>query len=261
MEKTIDELLKFGIKITKKAGKIIMKRYGQVHKIEFKKANDLVTEADKKAEVFLIKKIRSHYPHHEILAEESGINPVKELDGEKIRWIIDPIDGTTNFAHGFPFFAISIGIEKNGEMIGGIVYAPYMNELFHAGKYMGAYLNGKKIDVSDTEELEYSLLATGFPPENRDMNLPYLVRYLDVVQALRRSGSAAMDLCYVACGRLDGFWEFGLKQWDVAAGSLIVEEAGGRVTNFDGTPFNINARNILATNSLIHEEMMGEGKI
>jgi myo-inositol-1(or 4)-monophosphatase len=257
MEKTIDELLKFGIRVAKKAGKIIMKRYGQAHKIEFKKANDLVTEADKKAEAFIIKKIRSRYPHHEILAEERGAVPVKELDEERIRWIIDPLDGTTNFAHGFPFFAVSIGIEKNGEVIGGIVYAPYLKELFHAGKYMGAYLNGKKIEVSDTEELEHSLLATGFSAEDRDINLPYLVRYLNEVQAIRRAGSAAMDLCYVACGRLDGFWEFGLKQWDVAAGALIVEEAGGQVTNFDGTELNISAGNILATNRHIHEEMMG----
>ncbi|MEK7097380.1 MAG: inositol monophosphatase family protein, partial [Patescibacteria group bacterium] len=171
MQKTIGELLKFGTKIAKKAGKILLKRYGQTHKVEFKSKNNLVTEADKKSENYIVKKINRRYPDHEILAEESGKKPISEISEEHIRWIIDPLDGTTNFAHGFPFFSVSIGIEKDGEMIGGIVYIPISKELFHAGKYMGAFLNGRKISVSDAENLDKSLLATGFPVEHREINL------------------------------------------------------------------------------------------
>lgn len=256
MQKTIDELLKFGIKIAKKSGKILLKHYGHAHKIEFKSKNNLLTEADKKSEYYIVKKISRRYPDHEILAEESGEKPISEISEEHIRWIIDPLDGTTNFAHGFPFFSVSIGIEKDGEVIGGIVYIPILKELFYAGKYMGAFLNGRKISVSDTENLDKSLLATGFPGEHREINLPYFENFLFKTQAMRRTGSAAMDLCYTACGRLDGFWELGLHSWDIAAGALIVEEAGGRVTNMDGSALKLNGANILATNGKIHEEMM-----
>lgn len=256
MQKTINELLRFGIKIARKSGKILLKHYGKRLKIELKSINNLVTEADKKSEAYLVKKIRNRYPDHEILAEESGIMPASKIPEERIRWIIDPLDGTTNFAHGFPFFSISIGIEKDNEIIGGIVYAPYFDELFHAGKYMGAYLNNKKIEVSATEKLADSLVATGFPGENREMNMPHFKHILHASQAMRRCGSAAIDLCYTACGRLDGFWELGLKPWDIAAGSLMIKEAGGRVTNLDGSPLELEGQNILATNGKIHKEMI-----
>lgn len=258
MQTTIEELLKFGTKIAKKAGKILLKHYGRVHKIEFKSKNNLVTEADKKSESYIVKKINRRYPDHEILAEESGKKPISEISEERIRWIIDPLDGTTNFAHSFPFFSVSIGIEKNGEMIGGIVYIPILKELFYAGKYMGAFLNSRKISVSGVDTVGKSLLATGFPGEHREINLPYFENFLFKTQAMRRTGSAAIDLCYVACGRLDGFWELGLHSWDIAAGALIVEEAGGRVTNMDGTTLKLNGANILAANGKIHDEMLSE---
>lgn len=257
MSETIEELLKFGTKVAKKAGKILLKHYGRIHKVEMKGINNLVTEADRKSEHFIVKKIQKKYPGHAIFSEECGYKEAEKLSDDEIRWIIDPLDGTTNFAHSFPIFAVSIGIEKNGELIGGIVYVPMLDELFYAGKYYGAYLNKKKISVSNAENLRTALLATGFPPEHREINLPFFEKFLFKSQAMRRTGSAATDLCYVACGRLDGFWEFGLHEWDVAAGAMIVMEAGGRVTNIDGSRFNMRAGQILATNGKIHEEMLG----
>jgi len=217
-------------------------------------ALDLVTEADKEAEAAIIKIIRGAFPDHAILAEESGASEHKSAH----RWIIDPLDGTTNFAHGFPAFCVSIAYEHRGRVQCGVVFDALHKDLFAAQRGEGATLNGKPIHVSKAKTLATSLLATGFAYDRRERRRFYLAFWEDMmtrVEGVRRAGSAALDLASVACGRLDGFWEFGLKPWDVAAGALLVTEAGGTVTNMDGTPLDIAGAQILATNKLIHREM------
>jgi len=215
---------------------------------------DLVTEADREAEAAVIKIIRKAFPSHAILAEESGAS----AGASEHRWIIDPLDGTTNFAHGFPAFCVSIAYEHRGRVQVGVVFDAFHRELFTARRGKGAQLNGKPIHVSKSKALATSLLATGFPYDRRERRRFYLCFWEDMmtrVQGVRRAGSAALDLASVASGRLDGFWEFGLKPWDVAAGSLLVSEAGGTVTNMDGTPFDLAGAQLLATNRRIHKEM------
>jgi len=213
-----------------------------------------VTEADKEAEAAIIASIRRAFPEHAILAEESGASEQKS----EHRWIIDPLDGTTNFAHGFPAFCVSIAYEHRGRVQYGVVFDALHKDLFTARRGKGAQLNGQPIHVSKAKTLATSLLATGFAYDRRERRRFYLAFWEDMmtrVEGVRRAGSAALDLASVACGRLDGFWEFGLKPWDVAAGSLLVTEAGGTVTNMDGTPLDIAGAQILATNKLIHREM------
>lgn len=278
--------LEFTKQIALEAGKIIRSHYRKKIGISQKSSkSDLVTEVDKQTEKFLIKIIKKHFPQHEILAEESAYatHSTKASLAETyltpthapFRWIIDPLDGTTNYIHGLEYFAISIGLEYKGKTIIGVVYSPILNELFSAEKGKGATLtnmatpmkqkNGptalkqkinKKIAVSKISTLEESLLATGFHPKYREHNFKLFQKFTKISQGVRRCGSAALDLCYTACGKLDGFWEFGLSAWDVAAGKLIVEEAEGQVTNTDGTPFNYEKNAILATNKKIHKEMI-----
>jgi myo-inositol-1(or 4)-monophosphatase len=245
----------FTVQLAKEAGHILRDHLGRDIDISRKSTGlDLVTEIDLLSERYIKEKISTYYPKHEILAEESG----HQASASEYRWIVDPLDGTTNYAHRYPFFAVVIALERAGEVILGVVYDPIREELFAAEKGGGAMLNGRPIRVSRIEKLADSLLVTGFPYNVRSdrRNIEYFARFIDKAQAVRRDGSAALDMCYLACGRFDGFWELGLNPWDMAAGKLIVEEAGGRITKLDGRPFTIYEPEMLASNGLIHEEMM-----
>ncbi|MBI5048126.1 MAG: inositol monophosphatase [Deltaproteobacteria bacterium] len=246
---------KTAMNAAKKAGLLLKKNIDKVHHIEFKGVIDIVTEMDKKAEDLIIKIIKHEFPEHGILTEE---NREQKTDSE-YRWIIDPLDGTTNYSHGFPIFCVSIALEKRGAVVMGVVYNPMLNELFTAGIGQGAHLNNKKIKVSGIGELSKSLLATGFPYDVRTSpqnNIAHFANFAVRAQAIRRAGSAALDMCYVACGRFDGFWELKLKPWDTAAATLIIKEAGGTVTDFAGKPFSLYTGETLASNGLIHNEMI-----
>ncbi len=238
-----------------KAGEYALSRVAGEKVIECKSGpTDLVTDVDKKCEEIIIEYIKGTFPHHSILAEESGAN-----DGDAgYTWVIDPIDGTTNFAHGFPIFCTSIGVMLKGKPVVGVVYDPSRDELFSAVKGGGAYLNGNEMKVSKAKDVQNSLLATGFAYniEKKIDNLDNFVKMIECAQAVRRPGAAAIDLCYVACGRLDGFWELGLKPWDTSAGWLLVTESGGKVTLPNGEAYSIAYPDIVATNSNIHDEMI-----
>lgn len=237
------------------AGKYILKKIGNFGKISYKGSINLVTDVDKKSEEIIISRVRKEFPGHGILAEERG----SENRGNRYKWIIDPLDGTTNYAHGFPFFCVSVGLEKNDEVIAGVVYDPVREELFSAEKGRGAYINKKCIRVSKIADLSRALLVTGFAyniKEAKYTNIENFRNFLLASQAVRRTGSAAIDLCYVACGRFDGFWEVGLHPWDTAAASLIAEEAGAKITDFKGKPYSIYDKQILASNGKIHDQML-----
>ncbi len=251
---THQKYLDFAVELSKKAAKIALEYYGTSFRINFKggEKNNLVTEVDHKIENMIVEEIHKAFPDHCVLSEEGGDCGSQQSDH---RWIIDPIDGTTNYAHSYSFFAISIGFEIKGEMVAGVVNAPVLKELFSAGKGLGSWLNGKPIRVSKNTELETALLATGFTYKNRGLNLPNFEYFLYNTQGIRRCGAATMDLCYVACGRLDGYWELGLRPWDIAAGALIVEEAGGCVSALDGSPLKLDGKSLLAANRPIHKQM------
>ena len=238
------------------AGKIIADAYRTDFQVYYKEGTltNLVTEVDRRSEAAIVEVISAAFPKHRILAEEGGETSRKD---SPYRWYVDPLDGTTNFAHGFPVFCVSIGLEADGHMILGVVYDPLRRELFEAEAGQGAILNGERIHVSKVADLHKALLVTGFPYDHagRKENLPYFSRFALESQGVRRTGSAALDLCYVAAGRIDGFWELDLRPWDVAAGSLMVVEAGGKITDFIGHPFSVHGSQTLATNSLIHEAM------
>jgi myo-inositol-1(or 4)-monophosphatase len=247
--------LQVAITAAKEAGRIQMEHFGHSHPVEYKEEFNPVTEVDRLCERAIVKMILNAFPDHDILTEES---PFKGK-GSLWKWIIDPVDGTTNYFHGFPCFCVSIGLEVEGEVKIGVVYVPTLNELFHAEKGKGAFLNGERIVVSRVDRLNRSLLCTGFPydvHEQVDFYLRYFRQFMAKSFAIRRPGSAAIDLSYLAAGRFDGFWEFKLRAWDVAAVSLMVTEAGGKVTDFQGQAFNIYSEEILASNGLIHEEML-----
>lgn len=238
-----------------RAGRVLNDRFGRITQVAKKGAIDLVTEADIESEQAIIATIKEDYPDHTILAEESGL---LEQPG-RYRWIIDPLDGTTNFAHHLPLYSISIAFARESEILVGLVLIPATGELFLALKGQGARLNNIPLQVSATSALEESLLVTGFPYDNRtgiDTLISRFKKCLLAAQGVRRLGSAAIDLCYVAGGKFEGFWEEGLKPWDTAAGVLMVNEAGGRVTNFEALPFQIEHQQLLATNGLIHQAMI-----
>jgi myo-inositol-1(or 4)-monophosphatase len=239
------------------AGTLIRESWQQPKEIGYKGAIDLVTSVDRESERRIVEVLQRNFPDHSILAEEET-----NLSGAKRnhRWIIDPLDGTTNFAHGYPQFCISIALEYDGKILLGLVYDPMRRECFRAVKGQGATLNGCAIQTSDIKELDKTLLATGFPYDRREKAEFYLTFFKEFMtrsQGIRRAGSAALDLCYVACGRIDGFWEFKLRPWDTAAAGLIVEEAGGKLTDFSGHPFSIWENETLASNGTIHDEMVG----
>ena len=253
------EMINEIIQISKEAGELIRNAFGKTHSIEFKTNElNLVTETDKASEKLITDFVRKKFPTHGILAEEgSESNPDKV--GTEYLWVIDPLDGTTNFAHGLPIFSVSIGVQKNGETIAGVVYDVMRDVIYSAKKGSGSFENGEKISVSKNENLGHSVLVTGFPyniKENPDKANERFIAFLKKARAIRRLGSAAIDFCYVASGVFDGFWEVSLHPWDICAGKLIVEEAGGNVTNFDGSPINIYSKQILATNKLVHQDMI-----
>jgi myo-inositol-1(or 4)-monophosphatase len=247
--------------IAREAGALLMHHFDQHLKIEYKGDADLVTAADRAAEVLIRERIRQQWPAHDVLGEEQGLSD----QGSEYRWYVDPLDGTTNFAHGYPVFCVSIALEHRppgqaGQRIAAVVYDPTRDELFSAEPGRGAQLNGETIQVSKTATLKECLLATGFPSHKRHKN-PNIYFYHQITlhtHGVRRAGSAALDLCNVACGRFDGFWEFNLNPWDTAAGVLIVEEAGGKVTRFDGSTFEINSSETLASNRVIHDALLKE---
>lgn len=238
-----------------KAGKLLRDNVSGTREISYKGEINLVTEMDRLSEKTVVDTLLAAFPGHGILAEEGG--SIENSSG--YIWIIDPLDGTTNYAHGYPNFAVSIGLEKDGEIVLGVVYDPLRDELFYAVKGQGAFLNSKAIRVTNHDKLIRSLLATGFPYDrvtSEKNNLNYFKALLMASQEVRRSGSASLDLCSVASGRLDGYWELKLHPWDVAAGSLIVTEAGGKVSDFSGVYFNIHDKEIVASNGKIHELMI-----
>ena len=236
------------------AGAILLLEFDRPQKVSYKGEVDLVTEADRKSEALIVTRLKTHFPQHAILAEESG---GAKTSTAPYCWHVDPLDGTTNFVHGYPCFAVSIGLLEEGEPLVAVVYNPINRELFTAMRGEGAFLNQRRIGVSSIEKLAKSLLATGFPSQKRTQN-PNIFYYWDFTlhsHGVRRDGSAALDLCAVACGRFEGFWEFGLKSWDTAAGILLVREAGGFVSDFSGLPYHPGDPEILASNGRIHLEM------
>lgn len=252
-----DDFQKKALPIALEAGGILLQNYGKVREITHKGAHsiNLVTDIDKKSERFIVKSLLKAFPDHQILAEEGSLSRADS----PYKWLIDPLDGTTNYYHGFPFFSVSIALEIQGEVTLGIVYAPMLRELFVAERKKGATLNGKRINVSKETLLTKSLLATGFPYDVREArrdNLNYFSSFLKKAQAIRRAGSASIDLCYVACGRFDGFWELRLAPWDLAAGVLMIEEAGGKVSNFSGRKLNLYGDDAAASNGRIHLQLL-----
>jgi myo-inositol-1(or 4)-monophosphatase len=251
-------LLNFTIQTARDAGGVLIDRLGRAQ-VSNKGDIDLVTEADLASEKLIIERIKSHYPRHAILAEESGVTAGVEAAGKSDwKWIIDPLDGTTNYAHGYPCFCVSIAVERAGAIEIGVVYDPARDEMFAAERGQGATLNQRPMRVSTVDDLNTAMLCTGFPYNVRERpNFARdFVNFTMSAQAVRRDGSAALDLAYLACGRFDGFWEDGLNAWDVAAGLLLIEEAGGRITNYQGAPLDIYTPKVLATNGLVHDAMM-----
>jgi myo-inositol-1(or 4)-monophosphatase len=251
-------LLNFAIQTARDAGRLLAERFGRNLRISNKSELDLVTESDLASERLIIDRIKTHYPRHAILAEESGASAPAGGASSEWRWIIDPLDGTTNYAHGYPCFCVSMGLEHQGRLQLGVVYDPMRDEVFSAERGEGAALNDKRIHVSSTPNLASALLCTGFPYDVRERSefARHFSNFIMNAQGVRRDGAAALDLAYVAAGRFDGFWEEGLKPWDVAAGALMIEEAGGRVSNYANGPLDIFNPPILASNGLIHEQMM-----
>jgi myo-inositol-1(or 4)-monophosphatase len=242
--------------IAREAGALLMTYFQQNVKVEYKGDADLVTIADRKSEALIRDRIRKQWPTHDVLGEEQGLVDT----GSDYRWYVDPLDGTTNFAHGFPVFCVSMALEYRGRRIAGVIYDPTRDELFAAEQGSGAYLNQEQISVSKISNLAECLVGTGFPSHKRHKN-PNIFFYHQITlrtHGVRRAGSAALDLCNVACGRFDGFWEFNLNPWDTAAGVLIVEEAGGKITDFSGGPFQLNSRETLASNGLVHSALLNE---
>lgn len=241
--------------IAREAGTVLRERFGKPHEVRFKGTIDLVTEADQAAEDLIAGRLRELYPSHELLCEEGSRGAENE---STFRWVVDPLDGTTNFAHGLPTFAVSIALEEAGEPIVGVVYDPMRDELFAATRGGGATLNGLPIHVSGVDQLIGSLLVTGF-----SYDFAYRARQAEVwrdfltrVRAIRQTGSSALNLCYIAAGRLDGYWERGINAWDVAAGALLVTEAGGKVSDLRGGPYRSDDRQIVASNGAIHGDML-----
>ena len=242
--------------IAREAGALLMGYFHRRVKVEYKGDVDLVTEADRASEALITRRIRERWPGHNIMGEEG----TRSEQGSEYRWYVDPLDGTTNFAHGFPVFCVSLALEYRDERVWAVIFDPTREEMFTAEKGGGAFLNGQPIHVSSIGNLAECLVATGFPSHKRHKN-PNIFFYHQITlktHGVRRAGSAALDLCDVACGRFDGFWEFNLNPWDTAAGVLIVQEAGGRVTRFDGQPFRIDSRETLASNGRVHEALLRE---
>ncbi len=252
---SFDRVTEVGTAAALAAGKLLMERFRTGFAVAHKGETNLVTEVDVAAEELIVERLRAAFPGHSILAEEK----YSDTRPGPCTWVIDPLDGTTNYAHGFPAFAVSIGLEIEGRLEWGVVYNPNLDEVFTARRGAGACLNNAPIRVSGTDRLGSGLLATGFPYDirtSKETNLEYFAEFARQARGLRRAGSAALDFCYVAAGRLDGFWELKLSPWDCAAGYLLVREAGGRVTNLGGVEGSIHDRQCLVSNGLIHDQML-----
>lgn len=250
---------RFAAETAQNAGKILLKHFQKKFKVIYKGSgrNNLVTEIDKLSEAFIIKNIKKNFPDHEILSEESGaIEKSAKTRKSGFRWVIDPIDGTNNYAHGHPFFAVSIGLEKDNKIVAGVVYAPVYGELFRASKGCGSFLNDKRIHVSKIKNLDEAILASGFSYVQKERNFPYIEHFALKAQGIRRCGAAALELAYLAAGHQDGFWEFGLQAWDFAAGKILIEEAGGKVTNIEGKPLLLTNHDLIASNGTLHREIL-----
>lgn len=250
MEKYLD----IAVEIASEAGLLLDQLSAQPREITYKRKSDIVTDADRRSEAMIIERLRGHFPDHAIVAEEGG---GKETSSDYC-WYVDPLDGTTNFAHGFPVYCVTLALAYRDEVIAGVVYDPNREEMFAAERGSGATLNGQRIRVSQTADLAESLLGTGFPPfaSNHDLNMQLFFKLTHLSHGIRRAGAAALDLCSVAVGRFEGFWELKLNPWDKAAGSLLVTEAGGRVTDLSGGPFSLHRDEIFASNGFIHETML-----
>jgi myo-inositol-1(or 4)-monophosphatase len=243
------------VRACRAAGRIQLASFGTAPPVEHKGEIDLVTAIDKRSEAAILRVISREYPGHAILAEESGAS----AGDARHLWVIDPLDGTTNYARGFPYFCVSVALARAGRVIVAAVYQPVLGELFTAIRGRGAFLNGKRLQVSAQARLDQAFLATGFPYDirrSRRTNLEHFARFATRCLAIRRAGAAALDLAYVAAGRFDGFWELKLRPWDIAAASLLVEEAGGSVTGFSGRPWRLPVRDVVASNGLVHDETL-----
>jgi myo-inositol-1(or 4)-monophosphatase len=251
----METYLSTAIEIAREAGALLAQLFKRPMEVSYKRPSDLVTEADRRSEALIIERLRAHFPTHAIVAEEGG----GQTTTSDYCWYVDPLDGTTNFAHGFPVFCVTLGLAYRGEIVAGVVYDPTRDELFTVERGAGAYLNDRRLHVSSKANLSECLVATGFPPfaTNHDLNIQFYFRFTQLSHGIRRAGSAALDLCSVAAGRFDGFWELKLNPWDKAAGSLLVTEAGGRVTDIAGQPFKLLGDDIFASNGLIHGQMLG----
>ena len=254
----LDGVLTLAERLARRAGALLLDGLLRPREVHYKGAVDLVTEYDWKSEALIAGELRTAFPDHHIIGEEGG-GQGAPVETAPFRWYIDPLDGTTNFTHGYPQFCTSIAYERRGRIQVAVVYDALKKECFVAQRGNGARLNGKPIHVSTTPSLDLALLVTGFPYDRRERRRYYLTfweAFMMRAQGVRRTGSAALDLSWVACGRVDGFWEFGLKSWDIAAGSLIVEEAGGSVSNMDGSPLGLDAGQIVASNGRLHDQIV-----
>lgn len=250
----MSSFLQRALEIAEEAGTLLLTYFARGLGYELKSEFDLITEADRRSEELIVERLQGSYPNHSIVAEEGA---GQQLNSE-FCWYVDPLDGTTNFAHGFPVFCVSLALEQNGQLLVGVIHDPLRRETFWCQRGQGAFLNGRPIRVSKVSKLERALLATGFPSRkrHRDINVYFYHQLSMLSHGVRRAGSAALDLAYVACGRLDAFWEFGLNPWDVAAGVLLIQEAGGCVTDLHGQPLNLRGPHILADNGLLHAEIL-----
>jgi len=258
MRIALSKIKPIALKIAKRGGELQLENYGKVRKVVQKGRHgiNLVTDVDKKVEHYIVRKLSNAFPDHQILAEEGSLSK----SSSPFKWLIDPLDGTTNYTHGFPFFSVSLGLEVHGKIVFGIVYAPMLRELFVAERGKGAFLNGKRIRASKEKVLIKSLLATGFPYDvgtARRNNIALFSTFLKKARAIRRAGAASIDLCYVACGRFDGFWELRLKPWDIAAGTLMIEEAGGKISGFLGEKLDLyESGDVVGSNGRVHAALL-----
>ncbi len=248
------DYLNVAVEIAREAGVLLAELSTKPLDIGYKRRADLVTVADRRSEALIVGRLRERFPDHAIVAEEGG----NHRASSDYCWYVDPLDGTTNYAHGFPVYCVTLGLARRGEVIAGVVFDPTRNDLYTAERGAGAYLNAQRLHVSRTENLSESLVATGFPPfaPNHALNVQFYFRFTELSHGIRRAGSAALDLCCVAAGRFEGFWEMKLNPWDKAAGTLLVTEAGGRVSDVRGAAFNLLGDDVFVSNGLVHNQML-----
>jgi len=248
------DYLSAAVEIAREAGTLLRELATSPLEINYKRPSDLVTQADRRSEELIVSRLRQRFPDHAIVAEEGG----NHRSASDFCWYVDPLDGTTNYAHRFPVYCVTIGLAYRNEVVAGVVYDPTPNDFYTVERGAGAFKNGERLRVSRTETLRECLVGTGFPPfaNNHDLNIQFYFRFTELTHGIRRAGSAALDLCSVATGRFDGFWELKLNPWDKAAGTLLVTEAGGRVSDVQGNPFNLLGDDVFVSNGLVHDQML-----